>query len=172
MRGFGRTGLLAIMLLGSAAPAGAQPIGAGGPATVQPDEQAELQWAAGVSEVHSLAHQGDADVTLFGLVGGDPAMNGEYVYLSFNGPPSEGSKIFKIGDVLAFHILSDSPGRLLLQVQENILRGSEIGTQTRRVLVTWTPGRDGAPPTSVRVATAPSVRAAPPARRPAPRPRR
>jgi hypothetical protein len=163
MTGYGKIILLCGALVAGAVPAGGQPIGSGGPATVQPDEDEGLQVAAGVSQVHSLAHQGQADVTLFGLVGGDPAMNGEYVMLAFHGAPADGAKVFRIGDVLEFHILSDAPGRLLLQVRENIMgRNGNIGVQNRRVLVTWTPGRDGAAPGSVTVRTAP---AAAPARR-------
>ena len=147
------------LLAGAAAPALAQPVGAGGPVTVEPDGDEGLQVAAGVSQVHSLTHQGDANVSLFGLTGGDPAMNGEYVLLSFNGDPAEGSKIFRVGDVLEFHILSDAPGRLLLQVRENVMNdGGEIGVQSRRVLVTWTPGAGGAAPAMVRVQTAPPAR--------------
>lgn len=144
-----------LALLLGAGPALAQPIGGSGPATVSPDEDEGLQVAAGVAEVHTLAHQGDASVTVFGLTGGDPAMNGEYIMLSFNGAPNDGSKIFRVGDVLEFHILSDAPGRMLLQVRENVMNDAgDIGEASRRVLVTWTPGRDGAPPATVRVATA------------------
>jgi hypothetical protein len=163
MRIHGKAGLLlgALLLAAGAAPAAAQPVGAGAPVDVTADEDAGLQVAAGVSQVHSLSHQGDANVSVFGLTGGDPAMNGEYILLSFNGLPAEGSKIFRIGDVLEFHILSDSPGRLLMQVRENTINdGGVIGEASRRVLVTWTPGRDGAPPTTVRVRTAPAAPAA------------
>lgn len=163
MTGQKRMALLLGALLAGAAPAVAQPIGSGGPAIVQPDEDEGLQVAAGVSQVHALTHQGQADVSVFGLVGGDPAMNGEYVMLAFHGAPADGAKIFRVGDVLEFHILSDAPGRLLLQVRENIMgNNGNIGVQNRRVLVTWTPGRDGAAPTRVTVRTAP---AAAPARR-------
>ena len=163
MTGSGKIMLLCGALFVCAAPAGAQPLGHAGPATVRPDESDGLQVAAGVSQVHALTHQGQADVSVFGLVGGDPAMNGEYIMLSFNGAPSDGAKVFRVGDVLEFHILSDAPGRLLLQVRENIMgNNGNIGVQNRRVLVTWTPGRDGAAPASVTVRTAP---AAAPARR-------
>ena len=151
--------ILGLALAGAAAPALAQPVGGGGPVTVAPDEDEGLQVAAGVSQVHVLGHQGDANVTLFGLTGGDPAMNGEYILLSFNGDPAEGSRIFRVGDVLEFRILSDAPGRLLLQVRENVMNaGGEIGAASRRVLVTWTPGLGGAAPARVTVRTAPPAR--------------
>ncbi len=147
---------LGVAFLLAVSPVTAQPVGTPGPVDVPPDTDEGLQVAAGVSQVHVLPHQGDANVTVFGLTGGDPALNGEYIFLSFNGLPSEGSKIFRVGDVLEFHILSDSPGRMLLQVRENVMNSdTEVGEATRRVLVTWTPGRDGAPPATVRVREAP-----------------
>jgi hypothetical protein len=140
-----------------AAPAAfAQPVGTSAPATVEPDRDEYLQYAASVAQVHPLSHQGDASVSIFSTVGGDPAMNGEYVFLSFDISPAEGARIFKVGDVLEYRILSETPGRILLQVSENVMRdGGEIGTESRRVAVTWRPGADGAPPGSVTVATMP-----------------
>ena len=150
---------LALGFLLTAAPAAlAQPVGSGAPATVEPDANENLQYAASVASVHPLSHQEDASVVIFSTVGGDPAMNGEYVFLSFDISPAEGARIFKIGDVLEFHILSETPGHVLLQVRENVMRdGGEIGESTRRVAVTWRPGADGAPPANVTVATAPST---------------
>ena len=157
MRHWGKTALLlGASLAVATAPAAAQPVGTPGPVDIEPQTDEGLQVAAGVSQVHALTHQGDVDVTVFGLTGGDPAMNGEYIFLSFNGTPADGSRIFRVGDVLEFHILSDAPGRMLLQVRENVMTSdTEIGERTRRVLVSWTPGPDGAPPATVRVAEAP-----------------
>lgn len=138
-------------------PAAAQPVGSGGPVTLSPDDDPNLQYSAAVASVHALTRQGDASVAIFSTVGGDPAMNGEYIFLSFDISPAEGARIFKIGDVTEYRILSETPGRVLLQVTENVMNtGGEIGVARRRVLVTWRPGVDGAPPASVRVATAPS----------------
>lgn len=148
--------MIALALAGAAGPARAQPVGDPGPTTVQPDDYEGLQVAAGVSRVQSLGHQGALDVHVFGLVGGDPAMNGEYVMLSFDGDNEQGSRIFRVADVLNFVILSDSPGRLLLSVRENVMNaGGEIGVRVRRVRVTWAVPAAGALPATVRVATDP-----------------
>lgn len=147
---------LAFGLSLAAVPALAQPVGSAEPATVAPDPGETLQVAAGVASLHHLSHQGELGGTIFSLVGGDPAMNGEYIILSFDVSPAEGSRNFRIGDVLEYHIVSEAPGRVLLQVRENVMRdGGEIGERSRRVAVTWTLGPDGAPPNSVTVATAP-----------------
>lgn len=147
---------LTLGLLFAAAPAIAQPVGSGAPATVQPDEDPNLQYAASVSRVHPLNQQGDAAATIFSTVGGDPAMNGEYIFLSFDISPQEGARIFRIGDVLDYRIVSETPGRVLLEVRENVMNDNgEIGEGSRRVAVSWTPGAGGAPPASVTVATAP-----------------
>jgi len=146
---------LALGLMAAASPALAQPIGAGAPATVQPDTDEYLQHAASVASVHQLNRQGDLSATIFSTVGGDPAMNGEYVFLSFSGSPHDAAQIFRIGDVLSYRIVAETRGRVLLQVTENVMNDSgEIGTRSRRVAVTWTAGAAGAPPASVRVATA------------------
>ena len=147
---------LALGIMLAAAPALAQPVGSAEPATVAPDPGENLQVAAGVTSVHQLSHQGELGGTIFSLVGGDPAMNGEYIILSFDISPAEGSRNFRIGDVLEYSIVSETPGRVLLQVRENVMGdGGEIGERSRRVAITWTPGPDGAPPASVTVATAP-----------------
>ena len=163
MTGHRKAGLLLGALL-IAAPAAAPPIGSGAPATEQPDEDENLQYSAAVSQVHSLTHQGNLSPTLFSTVGGDPAINGVYLFLSFDISPAEGARIFRIGDVSDYRVLSETPGRLLLAVTEDGLRnGGDVYQMRRRVLVTWTPGPDGTPPGAVTVRTAPSAPA--PARR-------
>lgn len=146
------------LLLGSlllAAPAAAQPIGTSAPATVQPDEDENLQYAASVGQVNALTHQGDLSPSLFSTVG-DTAINGVYLFLSFDISSAEGARIFKVGDVADYRILSETPGRLLLAVTEDALgRNGEPYQAHRRVLISWTPGPNGTPPASVTVRTAP-----------------
>jgi hypothetical protein len=149
---------LALGVMLAAAPAFAQPIADEGPATVQPeDENENLQWAASVVVVTDLAHQGDVDGKLFGAAGGDPAMNGLNTYLAFFISPPDGWRIFPIGDFLSYTLISESRGRLLIEVTESIMNDNsgEIGSRTRRLTVSWTPGPGRAPPASVTVATAP-----------------
>jgi hypothetical protein len=149
---------LALGLLLAAAPAFAvQPVADRGPQTMQAEQDDNLEWAASVVRVDPLEHQGDLDGKLFGAAGGDPAMNGLNTYIAFFDPPPEnGWRVFRVGDFLDYRIVSQAPGRVLLEVHESTMNDStgEIGSRNRRLTVTWTPGPDGAPPTSVTVATA------------------
>lgn len=160
MSAYRKAGLLLCLALLAAAPAAAQPVAERGPVTRQPDESDMLQDAASVVVVDRLDHQGDGQTTvkLFGAAGGDPAMNGLNTYLAFfEPPPVNGWRVFEIGDFLSYEIVSDAPGRLLLEVSESIMEETtgEIGSRVRRLAVTWTPGADGAAPETVTVATAP-----------------
>ena len=147
---------LAFGLLLVAAPAAAQPVGDAAPHRAEPETDEGLQYAASVARVVMLNRQGDANASLFSTVGGDPAMNGEYIYLSFESDPHEAAQIFRVGDVLEWRLVAETRGRLLLAVRENIMNANgEIGERRRRVAVTWTPGANGAAPASVTVRTAP-----------------
>ena len=151
--------LLGLFML-AAAPAAAQPVADRGPATLRPETADDnLQWAASVIVINELRLQGDNTVKLFGTAGGDPAMNGLYTYLAFYVDPDEGWRVFRIGDFLEYRVVSETRGRVVLAINESVMnRQSNISSRRRRLLVTWTPGRDGAPPTSVRVTTAPMPR--------------
>lgn len=156
MRG-GLTIAFGLALLGAAAPASAQAVAERGPVTLRPDDSAMLQDAATVVLVSPLEHQGDLGAKLFGAAAGDPAMNGLHTYLAFFEPPPEnGWRIFEIGDFLSYTIVSETPGRLLLEVRESVMHDNgEIGERARRLALSWTPGRDGTPPATVTVAAAP-----------------
>ena len=116
-----------------------------------------IQWAASVTEVHFLQNQGESSgVKLFGLAGGDPAMNGLYTQIAFFQSTGDGWRVFRVGDFLSYRVLSDSPGRVDLEIQESTMNEatSEIGSQTRHLIVTWTRGPDGAAPDAIEVAAA------------------
>lgn len=125
------------------------------PEIVRPDPDENLQWAASVVQIDELRRQGGQTVKLFGTAGGDPAMNGLYTYLAFFESAGDGWRVFRLGDVLSYRIVSETPGRVALEVRESVMdeRTGNIGTRARRLLVSWTPGTGGAPPGSVRVAT-------------------
>jgi hypothetical protein len=126
------------------------------PEVVRPDEEESLQWAASVVVVDTLRHQGNVSAKLFGDAGGDPAMNGLNTYIAFfDAPPVDGWRVFEIGDFLTYRILSESPGRLNLEIRESVMnqRTGDIGSRVRRLLVTWTAGRGGEPPATINVAT-------------------
>lgn len=140
-----------------AAPAPAAPLTAAGPAaTVQPDATEGQQWAAAVVELTELTSQGDSTVKLFGTAGGDPAMNGLYTHLAFFDSPAEGWRVFRIGDFLEYRVLSESPGRVDLEIDESTMDEAtgNIGSRTRRIIVGWAQRADGAVPATVTVTPA------------------
>jgi hypothetical protein len=158
-----RTGLaFALAALAAAAGAGwakapaASPAGTPRPEIVRPDPGEDLQWAASVVQVDDLRHQGDVGAKLFGTAGGDPAMNGLNTYLAFFESPADGWRVFRLGDFLEYRIRSETPGRIALEVRDNVMdeRTGDIGTRARRLLVAWRPGPGGALPAAVSVTAA------------------
>lgn len=133
------------------------PLTPAGPArTVAPDADAGLQDSAGVIELTPLEGQGSQTVKLFGTAGGDPAMNGLYTHVAFFVDPAEGWRVFRIGDFLDYRVLSSTPGRVEIEVDESVMdpETSEIGSTTRRLILGWAPGADGAAPEAVTVTPA------------------
>jgi hypothetical protein len=106
---------------------------------VRPEAAAALQSAASVVRVDALRRQGDLTVKLFGTAGGDLAMNGLYTYLAFFASPDEGWRVFRLGDFLDYRLLSETTGRVTLEVRESVMneRTGDIGARTRRLLVSW-----------------------------------
>jgi hypothetical protein len=119
------------------------------PATAQtlqpaPENDENLQWAASVVQINDVPNQPSLSVKLFGVAGGDPAMNGLQTYIGFFAGPGDGWRVFQIGDFLSYRILSATAGRVNLQIQDNTINSEGvIGTRTRRVFLRWTPGRGG-----------------------------
>jgi hypothetical protein len=134
-----------------------QPLAAAGPATtIQPDTTDDLQRAASVVDLDVLTRQTGGTVKLFGTAGGDPAMNGLYTYIAFYRSSADGWAVFRIGDVLNYRVRAETPGRVDLAVTESVLDEAtgQIGERERRLIVAWTPGPDGAPPTTITVTPA------------------
>ena len=138
------------------APAAAPLTAAGPAATVQPDTEEGNQWAAAVVELTPLTRQGDRTVKLFGTAGGDPAMNGLYTHVAFFDSPAEGWRVFRIGDVLDYRVLSEAPGRVDLEISESVMdeASGNIGSRTRRIIVGWAVAPDGSVPATVTVTPA------------------
>jgi len=133
------------------------PLMPAGPAqTLSADADPGLQNAAGVVELTPLEGQGPQTVKLFGTAGGDPAMNGLYTHVAFFVEPAEGWRVFRIGDFLDYRVLSSAPGRVEIEIDESVLdpQTSEIGSTTRRLILGWAPGADGAAPEAVTVTPA------------------
>ena len=139
-----------------AAPAAAPLTAAGPAATVQPDSEEGQQWAAAVVSLDELKAQGDRTVKLFGTAGGDPAMNGLYTHVAFFDSPAEGWRVFRMGDFLDYRVLSESPGRVDLEIDESTMdeASGQIGSRTRRVIVGWALATDGSAPATVTVTPA------------------
>lgn len=133
------------------------PLAAAGPAaTVQPDAASDLQMAASVVSLDPLQAQGQATVKLFGTAGGDPAMNGLYTFLAFFQGPADGWRVFRLGDVLEYRILSQAPGRVDLEIKESRLdeATTTISSHIRRVIVGWAVATDGSAPATVTITPA------------------
>lgn len=133
------------------------PLAAAGPAaTLSPEADPALQQAAGVVRLDQLAGQGPLAAKLFGVAGGDPAMNGLHTHLAFFQSPAEGWRVFRLGDVLDYRILSQRAGRLDLELEESMMdeATTRIGSRTRRVIVGWAIAADGSAPTEVTVTPA------------------
>ncbi|GAA0635424.1 hypothetical protein [Brevundimonas lenta] len=135
----------------------ADPLVASGPAaTVRPDVDVNLQYAASVVQLDPLIRQGDATVKLMGTGGGDPAMNGLYTYVAFFHSPAEGWRVFRVGDFLSYRVLSEAPGRVDIEVEESVMNAATgmISGQKRRLILGWTVAPDGSPPAGVTVTPA------------------
>lgn len=133
------------------------PLAAAGPAAaLQPESDASLQQAAAVVRLDQLAGQGPLAAKLFGVAGGDPAMNGLYTHIAFFQGPAEGWRVFRLGDLLDYRILSQRAGRVDLELEESVMdEGSgRIGSRIRRVIVGWPIAADGAAPAEVTVTPA------------------
>ena len=133
------------------------PLVAAGPAqAIRPDAEPSLQWAANVVKLEELQHQGGATVKLFGTAGGDPAMNGLVTHVAFFVSPAEGWRVFTVGDFLDWRLLSSAPGRVELEIDESAMdpATSEISARSRRLILGWSPGPDGAAPETVTITPA------------------
>lgn len=121
--------------------------------TPEPGTDDSLMSAASVVRVDPV---GDSGAKLFGTAGGDPAMNGLSTYIAFFTSPEDGWVIYSLGDILDYTVLSSSTGRVDLDLHESTMDEAtgEIGSRHRKVIVSWTPGDDGAPPTGVTVTPA------------------
>lgn len=135
----------------TSAPAALEPAGA--PVTVEIDDAAWLQAAASVVELEALP---DLNAKVFGTAAGDPAVNGLYTYIAFFGGAAEGWRVYRLGDFEDFEVLASAPGRIDLEISESAVDGESggVAAATRRIIVGWTPGEDGAPPQTISVTPA------------------
>ncbi len=126
------------------------PIANGETLTPEAVDDQNLQSAASVVRVDNLQRP-DSTVKLFGLAGGDPAMNGLYTYIAFYQSPADGWQVFRLGDFLDYRILGEGENRVDLEIEYSVMdpHSDQISVATRRIMVTWTPGADGAAPQAI-----------------------
>lgn len=104
-------------------------------ASVTPEPGDDALWAAASVSKVALLERGDAK--LYSTVGGDPAINGEYVFLAVIGEPQEGWKVFKVGDFNSWDVVSQTPERVVLKVSHSAVEETtgEIVTAEQTIAV-------------------------------------
>jgi hypothetical protein len=123
----------------AAAPVTATP--AGPARVVQPRTDAGLQGAAAVTAVQPL-HDHGYSAKLFNLAGGDPAANGNQLWLAFFVSPAEGWTTFMIGDFASWDLVQEGAQGLIFDVAEDVVGadGNITRGPTRRLIVSYAPG--------------------------------
>lgn len=130
------------------------PSGHGLPVKALPGDN--LQAYASVVEVHALTEATGMDGKIFGVAGGDPAMNGLQTWIAFYRNPAEGWWVYQIGDFLSFKILNQYSGRVDLEVEESTMDQATgtIGTRTRRMILGFNVGPAEEQPVILRITPA------------------
>ncbi len=129
------------------------PSGPAIPLTAEAETDENLQHAASVVRIDWV---GAGSAKMFGTAGGDPAMNGLYTYIAFSGEPADGWVVYSLGNILDYTVLASEIGSVDLDIHESTMDEAtgNIGDRHRKVIVSWTPGDDGAPPTGVTITPA------------------
>lgn len=129
------------------------PSGPATPLTAEAETDENLQHAASVVRVDWV---GAGSAKMFGTAGGDPAANGLYTYIAFFTSPGDGWVIYNLGNILDYTVLASEIGSVDLDIHETTFDEAtgELGSHHRKVIVSWTPGDDGAPPTGVTITPA------------------
>lgn len=127
--------------------------GAPQPLNPEPETDESLMSAASVVRIDWVAAGG---AKLFGTAGGDPAANGLYTYIAFFTSPGDGWVIYSLGNILDYTVLASEIGSVDLDIHETTFDEAtgELGSHHRKVIVSWTPGDDGEPPTNVMITPA------------------
>lgn len=118
----------------------AKPAEPGGPAVVVKarNEETEHHRDTNVARVLGLK---TGDSKLFTVVGGDPAINGEYVYLAIAPEtPMDDFKVYLIGDFNSWDLESESEGRAVIKASRSTIDAEgEIKTAEERLIVAIPP---------------------------------
>lgn len=141
-----------------AAPTQSAPLtAAGAPVvlTVAAESQTDngLQWAASVVDIDDIPGE---SAKLFGVAGGDPAMNGLRTYIAFYQNTADGWAVYEIGNFLDYTVLSNANGRIDLDIHESTYdeASGNIGDRHRKIIVQWTQAAEETAPTAVTVTPA------------------
>ncbi len=127
------------------------PTNKGLPAKAMPDQA--LQDLASVIEVTPLTAQKNLSGKLFGVGGGDPAMNGLHTYLAFFRSPAEGWWVFGLGDFLSYRVMNEMAGRVDIEIEESVLDEAtgQIGSRKRRMILAFQDEASEAQPVNLRI---------------------
>lgn len=127
------------------------PINKGLPAKAMPDQA--LQELASVIEVTPLTAQTNLSGKLFGVAGGDPAMNGLHTYLAFFRSPAEGWWVFGLGNFLSYKVLNETAGRVDIEIEESVMDEAtgQITSRKRRIILAFQDEASEAQPVNLRV---------------------
>lgn len=122
----------------AASPAVAAATPAGPAVKITPRSETEAGRDVWVAQVTPLA---DAPAKLFSTVGGDPAINGEYVFLAIlPDTPMDEPKVYKIGDFNSWSLESQSAGQAVVKVSRSWIDGNgDIKTADERYIVSVPP---------------------------------
>jgi hypothetical protein len=144
-----------------AAPVAVTPLVAGGPAVTPPEYRYASNLAGAIDSLDYLTNQGGKGVKLLGLASRDVHVNGLRTYIAVYVSMGEGWRAFPVGDFLDYRILSDSPGRIDLEVDHSVWDEAigDFVTGTRRIIVGWTltASDDGRDDPTVTVTITPAV---------------
>lgn len=122
-------------------PADTRAAPAGEPVTIEIAADDALQWAASVMQIHPMESQ---NAKLFGVSGGDPAMNGLVTYLGLFAGPAEGWRVYRIGDFEEWTVSEEGRRRVVLDARESRMgEDGDIVTEDRRLIVEFRMGEDG-----------------------------
>lgn len=132
-------------------------VATGEPSALAPSDVGDdLNGAVSVVRVDNLTQEENGGIKLFGTAGGDPAMNGLYTYLAFYVSPMDGWRVFELGNFLDYRIVSETPSRVDLELNESVLDEAtgNISSRTRHIIVTWTRDADLNPPNELMISAA------------------
>lgn len=135
----------AALALAACGPGPARQDGATGGAAAAPNAAtlmasiatAEADFRQSADSVNKVIPLMRGDAKLFSTVGGDPAINGEYVFLAVIGDPHEGWKVFQIGDFNTWNVVDQSADRVVLAVSHSAVEegSGDIVTYEQKIAV-------------------------------------